>query len=103
MASPTRAASARFAGYHLSNGIAVNYQVAQEVVKDDKGNPRPCSMPMENRRWMKQGSSPFYQMQDSQDKDGNPGGLPTRMAIPFTDPTRGLRRSQSTILARRGP
>src|ERR1700690_3439784 len=29
-------------GYHLSNGMAVNYQVAQEVVKDDKGNPTPA-------------------------------------------------------------
>ncbi len=29
-------------GYHLSNGVAVNYQVAQEVVKDDKGVPSRC-------------------------------------------------------------
>jgi len=29
-------------GYHLSNGIAVSYQVAQDVVKDDKGNPTPA-------------------------------------------------------------
>ncbi len=28
-------------GYHLSNGVAVNYQVAQVVQKDDKGNPVP--------------------------------------------------------------
>src|SRR5512135_2046727 len=28
-------------GYHFSSGVAVNYQVAQEVVKDDKGVPQP--------------------------------------------------------------
>src|SRR5271169_3058326 len=27
--------------YHLSNGIAVNYQVAQVTINDDKGNPLP--------------------------------------------------------------
>ncbi len=58
-------------GYHLSNGVAVNYQVAQEVVKDDKGNPTPV-MDANNKPTVDAKGQPVYQMQDSQDKDGNP-------------------------------
>jgi amino acid transporter len=76
-------------GFHLSNGTAVAYQVAQEVVKDDKGQPVPvldaAGKPTKNAD-----GTPVYQMQDSQDKDGNPvpadsDGKPTTVekAAPF--------------------
>ncbi|MGD1020488.1 MAG: APC family permease [Verrucomicrobiia bacterium] len=58
-------------GYHLSNGVAVNYQVAQEVVKDDKGNPTPA-LDANGKPTVDDKGKPVYQMQDSQDKDGNP-------------------------------
>jgi amino acid transporter len=70
-------------GYHLSNGIAVNYQVAQEVVKDDKGVPQPVldsngkptpALDANNKPILDAKGQPTFQMQmqDSQDKDGNP-------------------------------
>ena len=59
-------------GYHLSNGIAVNYQVAQTTVKDDKGNPVPVMDATTNKPTMDKDGKPVYQMQDAQDKDGNP-------------------------------
>ncbi len=58
-------------GFHLSNGIAVNYQVAQEVVKDDKGNPLPV-LDENNKPTVDKDGKPVYKMQDAQDKDGNP-------------------------------
>jgi len=58
-------------GYHLSNGVAVNYQVAQEVVKDDKGAPTPV-LDANGKPTVDDKGQPVYQMQDSQDKDGNP-------------------------------
>jgi amino acid transporter len=90
-------------GYHLSNGVAVDYQVAQEVVKDDKGVPLPVlggdgkpvaalddkGKPVVDDK----GQSVFQmQMQDSQDKDGTPvmadkDGKPTtdaKLAAAFT-------------------
>jgi len=78
-------------GYHLSNGTAVNYQVAQEPQKDDKGNPVPV-MDAEGKPTMDKDGKPVYQMQDSQDKDGNPvpadkDGKPVtdpKLAAPFT-------------------
>jgi len=78
-------------GYHLSNGMAVNYQVAQEVVKDDKGNPTPVLDDKGNPTKDDKGN-PVYQMQDSTDKDGNPvpadkDGKPVtdpKLAAPFT-------------------
>ena len=76
---------------HLSNGIAVNYQVAQEVVKDDKGNPAPV-LDENNKPTMDKDGKPVYKMQDSADKDGNPvpadkDGKPVtdpKLAAPFT-------------------
>ncbi|HTS16087.1 MAG TPA: APC family permease [Verrucomicrobiae bacterium] len=78
-------------GYHLSNGVAVNYQVAQEVVKDDKGNPTPV-LDANGKATVDDKGKPVYQMQDSQDKDGNPvmadkdGHATTdaKLAAPFT-------------------
>jgi len=78
-------------GYHLSNGIAVNYQVAQEVVKDDKGNPTPV-LDAAGKPTVDKDNKPVYAMQDSADKDGNPvpadkDGKPVtdvKMAAPFT-------------------
>ena len=59
-------------GYHLSNGIAVSYQVAQTTVKDDKGNPVPVMDAVTNKPSVDKDGKPVYQMQDAQDKDGNP-------------------------------
>ena len=66
-------------GYHLSNGIAVNYQVAQEVVKDDKGNPTPV-LDADGKPTMDKDGKPVYQMAGSVDKDGNPVAVRTRTA-----------------------
>jgi amino acid transporter len=90
-------------GYHLSNGIAVNYQVAQEVVKDDKGVPQPVldsngkptpQLDANNKPVLDDKGQPVFQMQmqDSQDKDGNPVGADKdgkpvtdlKQAAPFT-------------------
>ena len=43
-------------GYHLSNGVAVTYQVAQEVVKDDKGIPPAGIEPTASRPWTRTAS-----------------------------------------------
>jgi len=90
-------------GYHLSNGVAVKYQVAQEVVKDDKGVPQPVmdannkptpQLDANNKPVLDDKGQPVFQMQmqDSQDKDGNPvladkDGKPVtdeKLAAPFT-------------------
>ena len=90
-------------GWHLSNGTAVPYQVAQEVVKDDKGVPQPVldsngkptpQLDANNKPVLDDKSQPVYQMQmqDSQDKDGNPVGADKdgkpvtdlKLAAPFT-------------------
>jgi len=78
-------------GFHLSNGVAVNYQVAQIVQKDDKGNPVPV-MDANNKPTMDKDGKPVFVMIDAQDKDGNP--LPAdkdgkevtdpKLAAPFT-------------------
>jgi len=79
-------------GYHLSNGVAVNYQVAQVPQKDDKGNPVPVIDSVTNKPQLDKDGKPVYQMQDAQDKDGNPvpadkDGKPVtdpKLAAPFT-------------------
>ncbi len=78
-------------GYHLSNGTAVNYQVAQEVVKDDKGVPQPVMV--DGKPSMDKEGKPVYQMQDMKDektsdpigadKDGKPV-KDLKLAAPFT-------------------
>jgi len=90
-------------GLHLSNGVAVDYLVAQEVVKDDKGVPQPVLGPdgktplaqldEKGKPVVDAKGLPVYQMQmaDAQDKDGNPvmadkEGKPTtdaKLAAPF--------------------
>jgi amino acid transporter len=78
-------------GYHLSNGIAVNYQVAQVTVNDDKGNPLPV-LDANGKPTKNADGTPAYQMQDGTDKDGNPlpadaNGKPVsdpKLAAPFT-------------------
>jgi amino acid transporter len=77
--------------YHLSNGVAVTYQVAQEVVKDDKGVPQPVLT--DGKPTMDKDGKPVYQMQDMKDeksgdpigadKDGKPVKDP-KLAAPFT-------------------
>ena len=77
--------------YHLSNGVAVTYQVAQEVVKDDKGVPQPVLV--DGKASLDKDGKPVYQMQDMKDeksgdpigadKDGKPVKDP-KLAAPFT-------------------
>ena len=79
-------------GLHLSNGIAVNYQVVQEVVKDDAGKPTPL-MDTDGKPSVDKEGKPVYKMQDvldektgmptPADKDGNPVSAP-KLAEPFT-------------------
>ncbi len=79
-------------GYHLSNGIAVNYQVAQVPQKDDKGNPVPV-LDANGKPTFDKSGKPVYQMQDATDdktgmpvpadKDGKPVTDP-KLAAPFT-------------------
>ncbi|HYA86249.1 MAG TPA: APC family permease, partial [Nitrospirota bacterium] len=78
-------------GFHLSNGTAVNYQVAQEPQKDEKGSPLPV-LDDKGKPTMDKDGKPVYQMQDAQDKDGNPVGADKdgkavtdpKLAAPFT-------------------
>jgi amino acid transporter len=78
-------------GYHLSNGVAVNYIVAQETVKDDKGNPTPV-LDAAGKPTVDAAGKPVYQMADATDKDGVPvpadkdGNAVTdpKLAAPFT-------------------
>jgi len=108
--------------YHLSNGVAVNYQVAQEVVKDDKGVPQPVLV--DGKPSLDKDGKPVYQMKDSQDKDGNPvpadkDGKPVadpKLAAPFTidykdgaitkddkgNPTFNYHESASSVVAPHG-
>ena len=78
-------------GYHLSNGVAVNYVVAQEVVKDDAGKPVPV-LDADSKPTVDSAGKPAFKMVDSVDKDGNPvpagkDGNPVtdpKLAAPFT-------------------
>jgi APA family basic amino acid/polyamine antiporter len=76
--------------YHLSNGVAVNYQVAQTNVLDDKGAPVPV-LDANGKPTKNADGTPAYQQQDAQDSDGNPvpgdaNGKATTVdkAAPFT-------------------
>ncbi len=78
--------------FHLSSGVAVNYQVAQVPVKDDKGNPTPV-MDASGKPTMDKDGKPVYQVQDAMDeksgmpvmadKDGKAVTDP-KLAAPFT-------------------
>jgi amino acid transporter len=57
--------------FHLSNGVAVNYQVAQTPQTDDKGNPVPV-LDANNKPTKNADGTPAYVMQDAQDANGNP-------------------------------
>ncbi|HUJ16496.1 MAG TPA: APC family permease [Nitrospirota bacterium] len=78
-------------GLHLSNGVAVSYQVAQVEQKDDKGAPVPV-LDAAGKPTMDKDGKPVYVMVDAQDKDGNPvpadkdGKAVTdpKLAAPFT-------------------
>ena len=75
--------------YHLSNGVAVTYQVAQEVVKDDKGVPQPVMV--DGKPSLDKDGKPVMQMQDMKDEGGTPigadkDGKPVKdpkLAVPF--------------------
>ena len=76
--------------YHLSNGVAVTYQVAQEVVKDDKGVPQPVLV--DGKPSLDKDGKPVMQMQDMKDEGGTPIGADkdgkpvkdAKLAAPFT-------------------
>ena len=79
-------------GYHLSNSIAVNYQIAQVPQKDAKGNPLPV-LDAAGKPTMNKEGKPVFQMQDAMDeKTGMPvpadkdGKAVTdlKVAAPFT-------------------
>jgi amino acid transporter len=58
-------------GFHLSNGVAVNYQVAQTPQLDSNNKPIPVLDAKGNPTKNPDGT-PAYQMQDAQDSNGNP-------------------------------
>jgi amino acid transporter len=89
-------------GYHLSNGVAVNYQVAQVPQTDDKGNPIPV-LDANGKPTKNADGTPAYQMQDGTDKDGSPlpadaNGAATTVAkaAPFTLDYSGAYTTDST-------
>jgi len=85
-------------GWHLSNGVAVDYQVAQEVVKDANGVPQPVldsngkpvpAVDANNKPILDAKGQPTFQMQmqDSQDANGNPV-MADKDGNPTTDPAK---------------
>jgi basic amino acid/polyamine antiporter, APA family len=77
-------------GFHLSNGVAVNYQVAQKQQLDANNKPMPVLDAAGNPTKNPDGTI-VYQMIDAQDDSGNPvpadaKGNPTTLdkAAPFT-------------------
>jgi APA family basic amino acid/polyamine antiporter len=79
-------------GLHLSNGVAVNYQVAQVLAKDEKGNPVPA-VDADGKPMLDKDHKPVYKMQDGMDeksgmpipadKNGNVA-INQSLAAPFT-------------------
>jgi basic amino acid/polyamine antiporter, APA family len=89
-------------GYHLSNGIAVSYQVAQVTINDANGKPLPV-LDANGKPTKNADGTPAYQMQDGTDKDGNPlpadaNGNPTTVdkAAPYTLDYSGAYTTDST-------
>jgi basic amino acid/polyamine antiporter, APA family len=77
-------------GFHLSNGVAVNYQVAQTPQLDANNKPIPV-LDANGKPTFNPDKTPIYQMQDAQDANGNPtpgdaNGNATTLekAAPFT-------------------
>jgi len=77
-------------GYHLSNGVAVNFQVAQTPQLDANNKPIPVTDAKGNPVKNPDGTIQ-YQMTDAQDSDGNPvpgdangKAVPLAKAAPFT-------------------
>jgi amino acid transporter len=111
-------------GYHLSNGIAVNYQVAQVVQKDDKGNPVPV-LDANGKPTVDKDNKPVYAMVDATDdktsmpvpadKDGK-AVTDMKLAAPFTvdyvdgaitkddkgNPTFNYHKSAASVIAPHG-
>ena len=58
-------------GFHLSNGVAVNYQVAQGPVTDDKGKPVQAT-DADGKPQVDKDGKPVYNMQDLADDKGTP-------------------------------
>ena len=77
-------------GYHLSNGVAVNYLVAQEPVKDDKGNPTPV-LDDKGKPTMDKDNKPVYQMTDSAVAKDDLATLPKELGLAEGDPKPDLK------------
>ena len=77
-------------GYHLSSGVAVNYQVAQEAVKDDKGNPTPV-LDAAGKPTVDKDNKPVYVMQDSAVSKDNLATLPKELGLAEGDPLPDLK------------
>jgi amino acid transporter len=58
-------------GFHLSNGVAVNYQVAQTPQLDANNKPMPV-LDANGKPTKNPDGTPAYQMTDAQDSNGNP-------------------------------
>jgi basic amino acid/polyamine antiporter, APA family len=93
---PDEAPEGSTVGYHLSNGVAVNYQVFQDTVKDDKGNPLPV-LDANNKPTKDANGKPVYRcMADQTDKDGNPVPATDGKAVTWTRRPLPSRRATRT-------